>query len=361
MKSLAETLRDLIALEGPITVERYMGLCLRHYYATRDPLGQAGDFTTSPEISQMFGELIGLWMLEVWNAMGRPSPCRLIELGPGRGTLMADLLRAARLLPDFTASISVHLVETSPALRERQRAALAASGVSVEWHDALKDVPPGPTLLIANEFFDALPIRQFVATERGWCERLVGLDGDRLIFGLRGEPESGLPSPLRLGDILEWPAAAIAEAQALAERLTRNTGAALIIDYGYWGPAFGDTLQAVQRHAPVDPLAEPGEADLTTHVDFHRLAQTAMAAGARVHGMAVQGDFLKALGIEARAAILKRRATPAQAADIDGALARLTERGPKGMGELFKVLALTHDGLETVPGLPVHSFTPART
>jgi SAM-dependent MidA family methyltransferase len=305
--------------------------------------------------------LIGLWMLEVWNAMGRPSPCRLIELGPGRGTLMADLLRAARLLPDFPASVSVHLVETSPALRERQRMALASSGAFVEWHDSLDDVPPGPTLLVANEFFDALPIRQFVATERGWCERLVGLDGDRLAFGLRAEPERSLKSPQRLGDVLEWPSAGVAVAHEIARRLRRDTGAALMIDYGYWGPAFGDTLQAVKRHAYVNPLAEPGEADLTTHVDFQRLAQGAGEEGARVYGMATQGDFLQALGIEARAATLRQRAMSAQAADIDRSLARLTERGPKGMGELFKVLALTHGGLAAVPGLPVNASNPAGT
>ncbi len=359
MSSLADQLRGLIALEGPITVERYMDLCLRHYYATRDPLGQAGDFTTSPEISQMFGELIGLWMLEVWHAMGRPSPCRLVELGPGRGTLMADLLRATRLLPGFREAASVHLVETSPALRERQRMTLAASGYGIEWHDSLAEVPSGPMLLVANEFFDALPVRQFIATERGWCERLVGLDGDRLVFGLRGEPQPGLPNPLRPGDVLELPVVSLGIARELAARLAATGGAALVIDYGYWGPAFSDTLQALKAHAFVDPLAEPGEADLTTHVDFHQLAQAGHASGARIHGPSPQGDFLLALGIETRAAGLRQRATPAQAADLDRALARLTERDDKGMGELFKVLALTHNDLEAVPGLPASSPLPA--
>jgi SAM-dependent MidA family methyltransferase len=357
VKALKDTLRDVIALEGPITVERYMSLCLGHYYATRDPLGAAGDFTTAPEISQMFGELIGLWMLEVWNGMGRPSSCRLVELGPGRGTLMADLLRATRLLPDFRAAATVHLVETSPSLRQRQQAALASSGISVQWHDRIEDVPPGPMLLVANEFFDALPVRQFMATERGWCERLVGLEGERLIFGLRSEPEQALGNPLRLGDVLEWPAASVDLMGALASRLVQDGGAALILDYGYWGPAFGDTLQALKNHQPVDPLAEPGEADLTTHVDFHRLAQAASTRRARAHGIVPQGDFLQALGIEARADALKARATPAQAADIDGALARLTATGPKGMGELFKVLAVTHEAIEAVPGLPALSLS----
>lgn len=352
MKPLKDHIRELIALEGPIPVERYMSLCLRHYYATRDPLGAQGDFTTAPEISQMFGELIGLWMLEVWNAMGRPAPCRLVELGPGRGTLMADLLRATRLLPDFRAAASVHLVETSPVLRQRQEAALAASGLPVSWHDRIDDIPPGPTLLVANEFFDALPVRQFVGTERGWCERLVGLDGDRLTFGLLGAAEPSLGTPLRAGDVLEWPAAGLDIMRDLSQRLARNTGAALIIDYGYWGPAFKDTLQALRQHAFVDPLEEPGEADLTTHVDFHRLARVAIEQNAQAHGLATQGDFLEALGIRARAEALKARANPAQATAIDRALERLTERGSKGMGELFKVLAVTHEGLGAVPGLP---------
>jgi NADH dehydrogenase [ubiquinone] 1 alpha subcomplex assembly factor 7 len=352
MTSLGEHVRELIAFEGPITVERYMSLCLRHYYATRDPLGSSGDFTTAPEISQMFGELIGLWMLEVWNGMGRPNPVHLVELGPGRGTLMADLLRATKLLPDFEAAVQVHLVETSPVLQQRQQVALASSKLRIHWHERLEDVPEGPLLLIANEFFDALPVRQFIATERGWCERLVGLEDETLIFGLSAEAEEPLGKPLRIGDVLEWPALSIDIMQELSRRLARGTGAALVIDYGYWGPAFGDTLQAVQKHAYVDALNEPGEADLTTHVDFHRLAQAASAQGLRVHGLGTQGDFLTALGIEARASSLKQRATPAQAAAIDAALARLTERGEKGMGELFKVLAVTHNDLEAVPGLP---------
>ena len=192
MRSLRDNLRDLITLEGPITVERYMSLCLQHYYATRDPLGAQGDFTTAPEISQIFGELLGLWVLEVWHAMGQPPKVNLVELGPGRGTLMADLLRAAKVLPDFLAAASVHLVETSPALREKQKATLASSGRSITWHDSVADVPEGIMLLIANEFFDALPVRQFVATERGWCERMVGLDGDQLIY--RPQPRADTAS-----------------------------------------------------------------------------------------------------------------------------------------------------------------------
>lgn len=358
MKPLKEHVRDLIALEGPITVERYMSLCLRHYYATRDPLGTGGDFTTAPEISQMYGELIGLWMLEAWNAMGRPNPVHLVELGPGRGTLMADLLRATKLLPDFARAAQVHLVETSPVLRQKQQAALASSALPVHWHERIEDVPEGPMLLVANEFFDALPIRQFIATERGWCERLVGLEEDRLIFGLRGEAETVLGTPLKIGDVLEWPGASIDLMRSLSRRVARDTGAALLIDYGYWGPAFGDTLQALKAHTYVDPLDEPGEADLTTHVDFHRLAQAATIDGLNIHGLGTQGSFLQALGIEARASSLKAQATAAQATAIDTALARLTERGERGMGELFKVLAVTHNSLEAVPGLPPLSSAP---
>lgn len=361
MTAFADILRDLIAVEGPISVERYMSLCLGHYYATRDPLGAAGDFTTAPEISQMFGELIGLWVLETWQGMGRPTDLRLIELGPGRGTLMADLLRAARLMPDFLAATSLHLVETSPVLRERQRKALRLAGLPITWHDSLEDVPPGPALLVANEFFDALPIRQFLATERGWSERLVGLDEGTLAFGLKSEPEPSFGNPVRRGDVLEWPSAGITLAQGLARRLVQQTGAALIIDYGYWGPSFGDTLQALKHHAYADPLVEPGEADLTAHVDFHALAQAASAEKARIHGMTTQGDFLESLGIGTRASALKQRATTSQAEAIDRALERLTAREAKGMGELFKVLALSHPGLEAVPGLAAQPLHPART
>jgi NADH dehydrogenase [ubiquinone] 1 alpha subcomplex assembly factor 7 len=345
-------LRDRILNEGPITVERYMALCLQHYYATRDPLGAAGDFTTAPEISQMFGELIGLWAVETWRLMGGPPDIRLVELGPGRGTLMADALRAARLAPGFLDVAAVEFVETSPVLRERQRTILAGSSVPVAWRDRFEEIPDGPLLVIANEFFDALPIRQFVAGERGWCERLVGLDGEALTFGLHPEPEVSLGTPAIHGQVLEYPAAALTVMTALAGRLAERGGAALCIDYGYWGPVTADTLQAVRSHAFVDPLAHPGDADLTAHVNFRSLARSATEAGLAVHGPLTQGDFLRALGIEARAASLKHRANPAQSAAIDQALDRLVGSGEKGMGSLFKVLGLSHAGLKVLPGLP---------
>jgi SAM-dependent MidA family methyltransferase len=341
----------VIALDGPITVERYMDICLRHYYATRDPLGAGGDFTTAPEISQVFGELLGLWMIEVWHAMGRPAPFNLLELGPGRGTLMADMLRAAKVFPEFLGAARVQLVETSPALRHKQKAALASSGANITWHDSFSDVPGGPLLLVANEFFDALPVRQFVATERGWCERLVGAEDDRLFFGLDPQPQQSSAAPPKPGEIRELHVKSTAVIGDMAKRLAREGGAALIIDYGYWGPASGDTLQAVRRHEYVDPLAEPGEADLTTHVDFAQLAHAGRAAGAVIHGIDTQANFLHALGIATRAARLKQRATPEQGKSIDEAVGRLTDTHSSGMGELFKVMALTHPQLETVPGL----------
>ena len=339
-----------------MTVERYMALCLGHpvygYYRTRDPLGARGDFTTAPEISQMFGELIGLWAAEVWRAMGEPSPVRLVELGPGRGTLMADALRAARVLPAFRSATAVHLVETSPALRARQEAALAPAGAPVSWHGDLAEVPDGPAIVIANEFFDALPIRQFVGTERGWCERLVGLSEGGLAFGLAPEPARDVPLPVRPGATLEWPAAGVAVMGTLAARLAAQGGAGLVIDYGHARRAFGDTLQAVRDHAYADPLADPGEADLTAHVDFSLLASAARGAGATVLGPVLQGDFLRALGIDARAAAIRQRATPVQGDAIDAAVARLTGSGEGQMGTLFKVLGLGAPDLPPLAGFP---------
>lgn len=353
MTSLQAELERLIALEGPITVELYMALCLGHpvhgYYRTRDPLGAGGDFTTAPEVSQMFGELIGLWAVEVWQLMGAPDPVRVVEFGPGRGTLMADFLRAARIAPSFRAAIRVDLVETSPVLRQRQHETLDRQAVPLAWHERLADIPDGPAIVIANEFFDALPARQFAATEDGWRERLVGLGRQGLAFGLAPEPSPEITRPARPGAVLEVQPAALDLVGQLARRLAGNGGAALIIDYGYTAPALGDTLQAVKAHAFADPLAAPGEADLTVHVDFAALARAAGQAGAAVLGPATQGDFLAALGLDLRAAALAARATPAVAQDIEGARRRLTEAGPTGMGELFKILGLADPRL---PGLP---------
>ena len=352
---LGELLRGIIAQDGPITVERYMALALGHptlgYYMTRDPFGAAGDFTTAPEISQMFGELLGLWAAAVWDGLGRPDPIPLVELGPGRGTLMADALRAAKALPPFRAALDVHLVETSPVLRQAQERTLATAGCSARWHTGVDTLPDGPAIVLANEFFDALPIRQFVRTPRGWCERLVGLDarGENLIFGLAGEADPRLTVAAAEGAVLEFNAAAQAIMAQLAVRIGARGGALLAIDYGSVRPGFGDTLQAVRGHSFTDVLAAPGEADLTAHVDFAALGGVALRAGATVHGPVTQGTVLRRLGIEARAAVLVRGASPAQAEAVGAAVNRLTEPDP-GMGELFKVLAVTHPAQPVPPG-----------
>jgi SAM-dependent MidA family methyltransferase len=357
---LAERLARLIAADGPISVATYMAHCLgdpQHgYYTTRDPFGAAGDFTTAPEISQMFGELLGLWAAAVWQQMGAPARVLLVELGPGRGTLMADALRAARALPGFLAATSVHLVETSPVLRRRQQEALTGLGMPLGWHDDLGTLPDAPLLVLANEFFDALPAFQAVRTADGWRERVVGLNGvGRLAFGLAPQPlprfERMLPAGLLSGphgSVFEWrPDGPLTE---LCRRLTDFGGAALVIDYGHTVSGFGDTLQALQRHRFVDPLVAPGESDLTAHVDFAALARAAARLGVSVHGPLTQGDLLRRLGIAERATALKRRATTDQAAAIDSALARLTGEDPAAMGRLFKAIAFGSPGLGPLPG-----------
>ncbi len=326
--SLADVLRREIERDGPMPVSRWMERCNTQYYATRDPLGAAGDFTTAPEISQVFGELAGACLADLWLRAGSPE-VRLVELGPGRGTLMADLLRAGKRA-GFAPP--VHFVETSPVLR----AAQATRVPGAQWHDSFADVPDdGPLLLVANEFFDALPVRQFERGADGWRERCVGLDDDRFA-PVAGRP---VPPPLSSGDVIETSPASTAIAAEIGHRLRVHGGAALVIDYGYAGRASGDTLQAVRRHGFVDPFADPGEADLTAHVDFSALAA---AAGVTAYGPVGQGAWLRALGIEPRAAALKARATPAQQDDIDAATARLTEGA--AMGDLFKVMALTGPG-----------------
>jgi SAM-dependent MidA family methyltransferase len=284
--------------------------------------------------------------------MGEPSPVRIVELGPGRGTLMADALRVIARVPPLAAAMRLHLVETSEALRERQRATLsAAASLALTWHAAFDEVPEGPTILVANEFFDALPIRQYVRLADGWHERLVGVrEGDRLAFGLAGEAEAALAVTAPEGAIVEVCPGGAALAAAIARRVAAQGGAALIVDYGHRRSAAGETLQALRRHAFADPLAEPGEADLTAHVDFAMLAGTARREGAAVHGPVTQGEFLRALGIEARAARLRSTATPAQAAAIEAALARLTGMGEGGMGALFKAMAIAHPGLGALAG-----------
>ena len=353
MTGLLRRLIQRIAAEGPISVAEYMAQSLLDprdgYYVRADPLGRAGDFTTAPEISQMFGELLGLWCVDAWSRLlDRPSPFALIELGPGRGTLMADALRAARAAPDFLAAARIHLVEASPTLRAKQRQALG--GRDVEWHGHLDAVPDVPLLLLANEFFDALPLRQFVRTERGIVERMVGLDpgGERLRFGLAPGPSPWaalLPPASRdapLGSLLEYSPASIGMAQAIARRIVRHGGAALIVDYGAAESGPGETLQAVRRHDRHEVLDDPGQADLSARVDFAAIAKAASDEGVAAYGPVPQGTLLERLGIANRARVLSARATPAQAADLEGARARLI--GGTEMGTLFKALALVPRG-----------------
>lgn len=361
MTALLTHLRRRIALEGPLTVARYMEECLGNpahgYYMTRDPFGAAGDFTTAPEISQMFGELVGLWAAVQWQAMGAPDSVHLVELGPGRGTLMADALRAVATVAPFRAAARVHLVETSPVLRDRQRETLAAAhpAVQPQWWNDLSQVPTGPTLVIANEFFDALPIRQFLRGPEGWRERLVAWDqdADALAFVLSGaQAESPLiPPPLNAapeGSLIEICPIGLRKGHTLAARLAAEGGAALIVDYGHDRSAPGDTLQAVKDHEYADVLADPGEADLTAHVDFQQLAQTCIQAGAVTFGPIGQGAFLSSLGIGQRAQALATQADARQKAAVAAALARLT--GDDQMGRLFRVLAVQHPSLPAPPG-----------
>lgn len=360
MTPLEAEIRRIIAVDGPVPIARYMALALTHpahgYYATRDPFGARGDFVTSPEISQMFGELIGLWAAAVWQRMGAPAHLNLIELGPGRGTLMADALRAALVVPAFRAALAVHLIETSPRLRARQQDALSGLGVPVAWYTDLAEVPDGPAIAIANEFFDALPVHQAVKARDGWHERMVGIDGEgRLAFALHPDPVRGLegllPPRIRAapaGALFEWRSDRIVS--ELGARLVRGGGAALIVDYGHVESGIGDTLQAVTGHGFAAPLEAPGEADLTAHVDFAALTRAAERAGARVFRPVAQGEFLHRLGIAERARMLKARATPAQGANIDTAFARLTARGTTEMGELFKAVAFADPALGALPG-----------
>jgi NADH dehydrogenase [ubiquinone] 1 alpha subcomplex assembly factor 7 len=355
---LASRLRDRIAREGSISVHDYMEACLGDrragYYTTREPIGEAGDFITAPEISQIFGELIGVWCVAVWQAMAAPSVVTVAELGPGRGTLIADALRAWRSAPEFLARVSVALIETSPALKSVQRETLHASPAPREWYAALEDVPPGPLILIANEFIDALPLRQFVRARGEWRERTVTIiGGGALAFDAGAPAESdALPSWIggvdaAEGAIVETRPAATKLIATLAARANDAPVAALIADYGPALSGIGDTLQAVRRHRFADPLAAQGEIDLTAHVDFAALAETARAAGLAAFGPMPQGQFLLKLGLEARLDRLSRDATPQQREAILSGAARLAD--PRQMGALFKMLALQSSGLAPPP------------
>jgi SAM-dependent MidA family methyltransferase len=356
---LQSEIKKLIRKSGPMPVWRYMELCLAHpefgYYVSRDPLGREGDFTTAPEVSQMFGELLGLWAASVWKAIGSPPLLRLIELGPGRGTMMADALRALRVVPPLYQSLSIHLVEINPVLRDKQKSLLSGAR-DIAWHDSIDDIPDGPAIIFANEYFDVLPIHQVVKRETGWHERTVEIDanGD-LAFGSAAEPvlhfEVLLPPLVRsapVGAVFEW--RPDAEIMKIASRVRDQDGAALIIDYGHVRSDAGDTFQAIARHSFADPLKNPGQADVTAHVDFQALARAAEDLGARVHGPVPQGDFLKRLGIETRAVTLMAKASHEVSEDISGALKRLVGGGRGGMGSMFKVLAVSEPNLVSLAG-----------
>jgi NADH dehydrogenase [ubiquinone] 1 alpha subcomplex assembly factor 7 len=360
MNALGELLARRIRVAGPLTVADYMAEALGHpqhgYYTRRDPFGLAGDFVTAPEISQMFGELLGAWCAAVWQSMGRPHPVRLVELGPGRGTLMADALRSTRKVEGFHDAVDLHLVETSPVLRERQAEtlSLAVPHIALAWDDLFEEVPPGPLLLVANELFDALPIHQFEHRGGRWHERVVALDpaGNSFLFGLRAPGAVfalATPPPLpRDGAVVEVCPAGISLAAAVGRRVVRDGGAALIIDYGHDGSAFGDSLQAVRRHGKHDILAEPGTADLAAHVDFGALGRAARDVGAAVFGPISQNLLLERLGIHHRAAALARHATPQQAEDIRAATERLLHL--EQMGTLFKAIAIAAPDSPVPPG-----------
>jgi NADH dehydrogenase [ubiquinone] 1 alpha subcomplex assembly factor 7 len=354
---LEEKLIRRISATGPMSIAEYMAACLGDpeygYYLTREPFGMAGDFVTAPEISQMFGELIGLWAVAAWEAMGAPD-ITIVEAGPGRGTLMADMLRAARIRPRF-ATGHVCLIETSRRLRAVQEKTLAGSGATIIWHHSVDEIPAGPMIFVANEFFDALPVRQFVKAGNRWAERMVGLGDDgRLAFGLRPAPAPPGREVASDGSLVEISDASTAIMATIAERLVRYGGTALIIDYGYFGPAYGDTFQAARRHRYDDPLAAPGEADLTAHVDFGALANAAKAAGATARPLMDQGEFLLRMGLAARAEALAKDKDQETAAAVRAAAERLA--GPD-MGTLFKVMAVSAPGL----ALPIFDDNPAGT
>jgi NADH dehydrogenase [ubiquinone] 1 alpha subcomplex assembly factor 7 len=342
---LGRELASLIEMEGPLPLDRFMALCLGHprhgYYMTRNPLGAAGDFTTAPEITQMFGEIIAIWLMQCFDLLGRPAAVDLIELGPGRGTLIVDILRAGRAMPDFLAAVRPRLVEMSPLLRTLQENTLRAAGIEATWHGSLDEIPSGPSLLLANEFIDALPVRQFQKLQNGWAERVVIHRRGELALGLVPAAPSlpGWTAAAAPGDIAEFRPAADRLGEALGRRFALHPAAAIIIDYGHAPSALGDTLQAVRGHRKVPILDRPGETDLTAHVDFQSLGDAIARGGATVLPLMSQGAFLQEMGIELRAGILAAKATDAQKRELSAAMERVA--GHREMGHLFKVLAAT--------------------
>ena len=340
---LTQSLRDLIRSGGPIPLSQFMGLAVSHYYAGRDPLGACGDFITAPEISQTFGEMIGLWLAVMWQQMGAPKRVVVAELGPGRGTLMADMLRAAQMVPAFLPAAEIWLVETSPTLRAAQQRKL--SGYDVQWAERVEDLPTGPLLLVANEFFDALPIEQAVRVQGQWRQRLVGLGPDESLVFVPGEPLD-LPYDGEDGTIRESCPEARRIIAMLGRRVAQLGGAMLVVDYGYDRSQAGDSLQAVKDHRFHPVLSDPGEADVTAHVDFYALAEAAIPA--RAYGPVGQGAFLRAMGIETRLQSLMARNADQMTQTLIAGVKRWVD--PDAMGTVFRVMALTHPALPLPPG-----------
>jgi SAM-dependent MidA family methyltransferase len=356
---LKDKIVALIEANGPLSVADYMALCLydpeHGYYTTREPFGVSGDFTTAPEVSQMFGELIAVWLISAWHIIGRPQPVTLAEIGPGRGTLMNDMLRALdRLDPGLAGNARIALIETSPRLVAVQKATLAQRGPRIDWHASIDTLPQMPLLIVGNELFDALPIRQYVKVGPRWHERAVGLDaGGQLTFvAAAGTLDPAFLPPDAAfapeGAIAEVAPARTALMEAIAERIAGHGGVGLFIDYGYLQPAIGDTLQAVSRHIYAEPLAEPGKADLTAHVDFFALAQSAKLFGLDTR-MTTQGSFLRGTGLVERAGQLGAKADPATRRRLQDEVDRLA--GSDTMGALFKVLAIMPRGT-VLPAFP---------
>lgn len=360
---LESILSETIARDGPMPIDQWMSICLgdpdHGYYTTGQPFGAQGDFTTAPEISQMFGELLGLWAAIVWQQMGSPHQVQLIELGPGRGTLMSDGLRAARGVPGFIDAINLTMVETSPVLIKLQKQAIAKSGVQANWVSSVGDVPTGPSIIIGNEFLDALPIRQWIKADDEWRQVCVDvLDGQfRCVPGAVVDT-SEIPEVFQSaanGSIYETSPVTQDIVATLSKRLSKSGGAALLIDYGHSESGMGNTLQAVKNHKYADPLANPGQQDLTAHVDFMAVARTATGVGARSWGPITQGDLLERLGISARATSLLATATKEQAVELATARQRLT--APGGMGRLFKAIAICHPDAPAPPGFEEVSWS----
>ena len=351
MGNLQDHIAGIIRTSGPISVAQYMEICLTHptmgYYTTRDPLGKDGDFTTAPEISQVFGELIGLFFAEYWLGMEQPTPVHFIELGPGRGTLMADALRAIKIVPELEKAVQVHFIDVSPSLKGLQKKAVTTA----LHHESLDEIPPGVSFIIANEFFDVLPIRQFIWQDGAWAERMVAEHDGKLAFSVSHDfpPAQGLPGKAEEGTIWESAPQSGLWISGIAQRLNAAGGLGLIIDYGYGQDAFGDSFQAVQNQKPVDVFEAPGAADLTAHVNFADLAERARSHDLQVFDLITQGAFLNNLGIDHRAGQLLENASKKQKKEIEAAVNRLTNDGQ--MGELFKVLCFAQKGAPEPVGL----------